>query len=233
MASTEEGCISSVGAFDEGLILTSSTFTDSSRYTMLDPSLASPPKIFHSSSPPNIYSSQVSEICYSSTDGQKIHAFVVTPQDFNPVKKYPLIFLIHGGPQYAWQDDFPIEGIYNPLVFAAAGYVVFLPNITGSIGYGQKFTDSIRGQWGGKPYTDLESGFKYIKDNLKFADTERGVAPGGSWGAYMVNWLAGQPFGKEFKALVSDSGIFSTKTFASATDEGWFPTHDFESHWWG
>ena len=91
-------------------------------------------------------------------DGEVIHAFVVKLANFHPSKKYPIIFLIHGRPQYAWHGDFPIGGIYNPWAFAAAGYVVFFPNITGSTRYGQAFTDSIRGQWGGKPYLALETG---------------------------------------------------------------------------
>ena len=233
---TDEGCISSVqvsGNDETWLFLSGSTVTDSSRYTLLDPSSASAPKILHSISNPLVSSTQVSEVWYPSTDGQKIHAFVLTPPDFNPAKRYPLILLIHGGPQYAWQDDFAAQNMYSPLMYAAAGYVVFLPNVTGSTGYGQNFTDSIRGQWGGKPYFDLENGLEYIKENLKYVDTEKAVALGFSWGGYMVNWIAGQPLGKRFKALVSDSGIFSTKTFASATDEGWFPKHDFEGNWWG
>ena len=241
VAVTEEGCVSSVKASlglrlgdETRLFITSSTFTEPCRYTIVDPSLRSPPKILYSSPLSTISSFQVSEIWYPSVGGELIHTFIVTPKDFDPsaAGKYPIVFLIHGGPQYAWRDDFPVEGIYNPLLFAAQGYVVFLPNITGSTGYGQPFTDSIRGEWGGKPYLDLENGFNYVKDNLPYADIERAVALGGSWGGYMANWLAGQLLGKQFKALVSDSGIFSTQTFASATDEGWFPKYEFEGHWW-
>jgi dipeptidyl aminopeptidase/acylaminoacyl peptidase len=83
------------------------------------------------------------------------HAFIVTPNRFDPSRKYPVILLIYGGPQYAWHDEFSIEGIYNALFFAAQGYVVFLANVTGSTGYGKAFTDSIRGQWGGKPYLNI------------------------------------------------------------------------------
>jgi pre-mRNA-splicing helicase BRR2 len=178
VALTDEGCISSLKTSGNGLFVTSSTFTDSCQYTTLDPSLSLSSQTIHSTSSSALSSAQISEIWYPSTNSELIHAFIVTPTSFDPSQKCPIIFLTHGGPQYAWHDDFPIEGIYNPLLFSAQGYIVLLPNITGSTGYGQNFRDSIRRQWGGEPYQDLENGFKYVKGNLPYADTNRVV---GTW----------------------------------------------------
>ena len=233
-----EGSVShvkSTGYDGTRLFITSSSFTESTRYTILDPSLPTQPTILHTSwstSTESYSRAQVSEIWYPSTSGADVHAFVITPPSFEPSKQYPCILFIHGGPQSAWRDNFTMGELYSPFIFAAQGYVVVLPNITGSTGYGQAFTDSIRGQWGGRPYLDLESSVDYIKESLPFVDIERAVAFGISWGGYMINWLAGQPLGRKFKALVCDSGSFSTKAFASVTDEAWFPKHDFEGEWW-
>lgn len=148
---------------------------------------------------------------------------MVKPSTFDPSKKYPLAYLIHGGPQGAWNDQWSTR--WNPAVFAEQGYVVITPNPTGSTGYGQAFTDAIKESWGGRPYEDLVAGFEYIKSNLSYVDTDRAVALGASYGGYMMNWMQGHALGKEFKALMCHDGVFSIANQMSS-DEQYFPNHD-------
>lgn len=137
--------------------------------------------------------------------------------------------VVHGGPQGAWEDAWSTR--WNPAVFAEQGYVVIAPNPTGSTGYGQDFTDAIRGQWGGLPYQDLVKGFEYIKGNLKYVDTDRAVALGASYGGYMMNWIQGHELGRQFKALVTHDGVFSM-TAQMASEEIYFPFHDMKGNLW-
>jgi dipeptidyl aminopeptidase/acylaminoacyl peptidase len=127
---------------------------------------------------------QIDEVHWpGASEDTSIHAWVIKPSNFSPTEKYPLAYLIHGGPQGAWEDSWSTR--WNPAVFAEQGYIVIAPNPTGSTGYGQAFTDAIQGQWGGLPYEDLVKGFEWIKDNLDYVDTDRAVALGGSYGGYM------------------------------------------------
>jgi dipeptidyl aminopeptidase/acylaminoacyl peptidase len=158
-----------------------------------------------------------------------VHAWVVKPSNFSSDKKYPLAYLIHGGPQGAWEDSWSTR--WNPAVFAEQGYVVICPNPTGSTSYGQAFTDAIQGQWGGLPYEDIVLGFDWIKKNVKYADTERAVALGASYGGYMMNWIQGHPLGREFKALVTHDGVFSMSGQMSS-EELYFPFHDMKGALW-
>ncbi|KAJ6260733.1 hypothetical protein Dda_4962 [Drechslerella dactyloides] len=168
---------------------------------------------------------QVSDFFYPGTDGYDVHAWMVKPSFFDKSKKYPLLFFIHGGPQGAWVDAWSYR--WNPAVMAEQGYVVVALNPTGSTGYGKEFTDRIQDEWGGRPYKDLEMGFDYIQKNFEFIDTKNSIAAGASYGGYMINWIAGQPLGKKFKALVCHDGIFNTINMY-ATEELWFINHDFK-----
>jgi dipeptidyl aminopeptidase/acylaminoacyl peptidase len=173
---------------------------------------------------------QVSEISWPGAAPETtVHAWVVKPSNFKPGERYPLAYLIHGGPQGAWTDSWSTR--WNPLIFAEQGYIVVCPNPTGSTGYGQKFVDAIQNQWGGLPYQDLVKGFEYIEKNLNYADTERAVALGASYGGYMVNWIQGQDFGRRFKALVTHDGVFSM-TSQVASEELYFPFHEFGGPLW-
>jgi len=149
----------------------------------------------------------------------KVQSIIVKPPFFNPNKKYPLIFLIHGGPQGNWADDFHYR--WNTQLFASKGYVVVAPNPRGSTGYGQKFTDEISGDWGGKVYTDLINAYDYAIKNFKFIDANNTFAAGASYGGYMINWLEGH-FNK-FNAVVSHDGVFNLESMWGSTEELWFP----------
>ena len=176
--------------------------------------------------------SQVSSIRFPASDpsiNSEVHAWVVKPSNFDPNKKYPLAMLIHGGPQGSWADSWSTR--WNPAVFAEQGYIVVAPNITGSTGYGQAFTDAIRGDWGGAPYNDAVNCFEYISKSMPEVDISRAVALGASYGGFMMNWINGHDLGRKFKALVCHDGVFST-TAQLSTDELYFPFHDLGGAPW-
>lgn len=232
---TNSGYISDVRPLSENsslLFVSGSNLVDNSYYTIIDPSKPFEAKQISSNSKDGasfgLSKNQVSDIWYQSGN-YKVHAWVVKPSNFTEGKKYPLAFLIHGGPQGAWEDQWSTR--WNPAVFAEQGYVVILPNPTGSTGYGQAFTDAIENQWGGRPYEDLVHGYSFIKENLEYIDTSRSVALGASYGGYMINWIQGHPLGREFKALVCHDGVLSIANQVSS-DELYFPNHEFGGPYW-
>jgi dipeptidyl aminopeptidase/acylaminoacyl peptidase len=167
------------------------------------------------------------EMSVESVDKTRVHAFVVKPPGFSEAQKYPVLFLIHGGPQGAWGESWSYR--WNAQVFAAAGYLVVMPNPRGSVGYGQKFTDEINGDWGGRPYNDIMAVVDSVAA-LKYADPDRMAAAGGSYGGYMVDWILGHT--TRFKALVSHDGVFDLRSMAGSTEELWFPQWEFKGMPW-
>lgn len=151
--------------------------------------------------------------------GTPVQSILIKPPLFDATKKYPMIFLIHGGPQGAWSDEFHYR--WNVQMFAAEGYVVVATNPRGSTGYGQKFTDEISGDWGGKVYTDLMNSYDYAVKNFSFIDKNNTFAAGASYGGYMINWIAGHT--DRFNALVSHAGVFNLESMYGTTEELWFP----------
>ncbi len=163
------------------------------------------------------------ELWVDSGDKSRVHSFITKPPNFTPTRKYPVVFLIHGGPQGAWGESWTYR--WNAQVFASAGYVVVQPNPRGSTGYGQKFTDEINGDWGGKPYDDIMTVVDAVSA-LPYADNTRMVAAGASYGGYMVNWMNGHT--NRFKAIVSHGGVFDLASWARETEEQWFPLWEFK-----
>ncbi|MFZ1699381.1 MAG: S9 family peptidase [Pyrinomonadaceae bacterium] len=163
--------------------------------------------------------------------GQNVHGFLLKPARFDPSKKYPLIVLIHGGPQGAWSDNWSYR--WNPQIFANQGYIVFMPNPRGSTGYGQKFVNEISGDWGGKVYTDLMNGVAEVA-RKPFVDRARIGAAGASYGGYMVDWLLGHNNhpGAKFKVFLSHAGVYNLESMATATEELWFVNWDFKGMPW-
>ena len=147
----------------------------------------------------------ISEISFHGA-GHKVQAFVVRPSTFSKDQKYPLALMVHGGPTAAWLDEWSTR--WNPAVFAEQGYVVVLPNILGSTGWGEEFT-RVNRDWGGRPYQDIVSCFEYVERHMPYVDTTRAAALGASYGGYMMNWIAGQPLAKRLKTIVCHDGIFS------------------------
>jgi dipeptidyl aminopeptidase/acylaminoacyl peptidase len=165
---------------------------------------------------------------FKGANNDDVQGFMVKPPGFDPKKRYPLKFLIHGGPQGAWGNEWTYR--WNAELFAADGYVVVMINFHGSTGYGQKFTDSISGDWGGKPYVDLMKGLDYVEKTYAFIDRNREAALGASYGGYMTNWILGHT--NRFKCIVSHDGMFNTESAYGTTEELWFPEWEFKGPPW-
>lgn len=162
----------------------------------------------------------------------KVHGFLVKPANFDASKKYPLLVLIHGGPQSAWNDNWGYR--WNPQIFANAGYVVFMPNPRGSTGYGQKFVNEISGDWGGKAYVDIMNGVAEVLRKNPYLDKNRIGGAGASYGGYMVDWILGHNTDPrfKFKALVSHAGVYNLESMAGVTEELWFVNYEFKGMPW-
>ena len=165
---------------------------------------------------------------FTAKDGVKVEGFLIRPPGFDAAKKYPVKFLIHGGPQGAWGDDWSYR--WNAELFAANGYVVVMINPRGSTGYGQAFVDGVNGDWGGKPYTDLMEGLDYAEQHYAFIDKTRECALGASYGGYMANWILGHT--DRFKCIVTHDGMFNAESAYGTTEEDWFNIWEFKGHPW-
>ena len=166
---------------------------------------------------------------FKGANDDDVQGFMVKPPGFDPNKKYPLKFLLHGGPQGAWGNSWSYR--WNAELFAATGnYVVVMINFHGSTGYGQKFTDSISGDWGGKPYVDVMKGLDYVEKTYPFIDKNREAALGASYGGYMANWLLGHT--NRFKCIVSHDGMFNAESAYGTTEELWFANWEFGGPPW-
>ena len=167
---------------------------------------------------------------FPGANGDKVEGFLVKPPNFDPSKKYPVKFLIHGGPQGAWEDDWSYR--WNPELFASptsstpSGYVVIMINFHGSTGYGQKFIDAINGDWGGAPFEDLMKGLDYAEEHFSFIDKDRECALGASYGGYMANWVLGHT--DRFKCIVTHDGMFNAESAWGTTEELWFNDWEFK-----
>ncbi len=155
---------------------------------------------------------------YKGADNDPVHGFILKPPNFDSNKKYPLLFIVHGGPQSAFFDHFHYR--WNPQLFASPGYVVVEINPRGSIGYGQEFSDQISGDWGGRCYEDLMKGLDFVLENFDFIDPEHLSAAGASFGGFMMNWFQGHT--DRFNVLISHDGIFNQETMSYMTEELWF-----------
>jgi len=145
--------------------------------------------------------------------------WVLKPPGFDGTKKWPVAYLVHGGPQGAWEDAWSFR--WNPQAWAAQGYVVVMPNPRGSTGFGQKFVDEITGDWGGKCYRDLMAGLDYV-EKLPYVDKTRMGAAGASFGGYMMDWFAVNDAAKRFKCLITHCSVWNFESMWGTTDELWF-----------
>ncbi len=159
------------------------------------------------------------QFSFSGWNNETVHGYVVKPVGFEAGKKYPVAFIIHGGPQGSMGNDFHYR--WNPQTYAAAGYAVVFIDFHGSTGYGQAFTDAISGHWGDRPLEDLQKGWAYALANYSFLDGDRAAALGASYGGYMINWIAGN-WSAPWKALVCHDGVFDNRMMAYSTEELWF-----------
>ncbi|MEJ2703261.1 MAG: S9 family peptidase [Sedimentisphaerales bacterium] len=160
---------------------------------------------------------------------ETVYCYVVKPADFDPGRKYPVAFLIHGGPQGSFGNTFHYR--WNPQAYAGAGYAVVMVDFHGSTGYGQAFCDSIRGDWGGKPLVDLQKGLAAALKRYSWMDGSKVGALGASFGGYMINWIEGN-WPDRFLCLVNHDGNLDELMAYYDTDELWFPEWDHEGTPW-
>jgi dipeptidyl aminopeptidase/acylaminoacyl peptidase len=160
------------------------------------------------------------QFSFEGAGGDTVHGFVVKPAGFERGEKYPVAFLIHGGPQGSYSNNFHYR--WNPQTYAGQGFAAVMIDFHGSTGYGQAFTDSISGDWGGKPLEDLQLGLAAALDRYEFLDGDRVCALGASYGGFMINWIAGH-WPDRFRCLVNHDGVFDNRSMYYTTEELWFP----------
>lgn len=222
-----------------------SASTDGAKIAFLNASMASPPEVFAGnadlrlSKPINI--SKVNETLLTELELPKPESvtlpgagdtptqmWILKPPGFDPSKKWPVAFLVHGGPQGAWEDGWSYR--WNPQAWAARGYVVALPNPRGSTGFGQKYVDEISGDWGGKCYEDLMKSADYV-EKLPYVDKDRIGSAGASFGGYMMNWFSVKT--GRFKCLISHCGVYNFESMYTTTEEIWFDEWEHSGPPWG
>jgi dipeptidyl aminopeptidase/acylaminoacyl peptidase len=159
------------------------------------------------------------QFTFEGAHGDTVYGYLVKPVDFDPAQRYPVAFLVHGGPQGSFGNHFHYR--WNPQVYAGAGFAAVMIDFHGSTGYGQAFTDAIRGDWGGAPYEDLMKGLDAALARYPFLDGDRTCALGASYGGYMVYWIAGQT--DRFRCLVAHDGNIDERFAYFDTEELWFP----------
>jgi dipeptidyl aminopeptidase/acylaminoacyl peptidase len=159
------------------------------------------------------------QFTFAGAGGETVYAYVVKPSNFNAERRYPIAFIVHGGPQVSFANVWSYR--WNPQTYAGAGYAVIAIDFHGSPGYGQAFTDSISQDWGGKPLEDLQKGLAAALGKYSWLDADRACALGASYGGFMVNWIAGN-WSEPFKCLVNHDGIFDSRAMAYSTEELWF-----------
>ncbi|HWK31760.1 MAG TPA: S9 family peptidase [Terriglobales bacterium] len=174
-----------------------------------------------------VQTSPVESFWFTGAENAKVQGFIVKPPNFSAAEKYPVKFLIHGGPQGAWGDSWTYR--WNAQLFAANGYVVVMINPRGSVGYGQRFTEEVSGDWGGRAYVDLMRGLDHVQA-LPYVQKENVCAMGASYGGYAVNWIITHT--TRFKCAVSHDGMFNTESAWGTTEELWFNEWEFKGTPW-
>ena len=174
------------------------------------------------------HTSPVEPFWFEGAEATKVEGFIVKPPNFNPQQKYPVKFLIHGGPEGAWGDSWTYR--WNAQLFASDGYVVVMVNPRGSTGYGQRFTEEVGGDWGGRAYVDLMKGLDYVEANMPYVQKGNVCAMGASYGGYAVNWIITHT--DRFKCAVSHDGMFNPESAWGTTEELWFNEWEFKGTPW-
>ncbi|MCC8363903.1 S9 family peptidase [Lysobacter sp. A6] len=168
---------------------------------------------------PDVKFGDAQQFKFAGWNGETVHGYVVKPWNYEAGKKYPVAFLIHGGPQGSFGNGWSYR--WNPQTYAGQGYAVVMIDFHGSTGYGQAFTDAISEHWGDRPLEDLQKGWAAAQQQFDFLDGDKACALGASYGGFMVNWIAGNWNGP-WKCLVSHDGVFDQRMMGYATEELWF-----------
>lgn len=159
------------------------------------------------------------QFTFAGANGETVHGYVMQPWNAEPGRKYPIAFIVHGGPQASFANNWSYR--WNPQIYAGAGYAAVFIDFHGSPGYGQAFTDSISQDWGGKPLQDLQLGLEAATKRFAWLDGNRACALGASYGGFMMNWIAGN-WPEQFKCIVNHAGIFDSRSMYYTTEELWF-----------
>ena len=211
-----------VGAFDAGvanLVFTQDNLTGPAQLFALNGGKSVKLTNLNEKALKNVRFGQPEQFAFKGWNNENVYGYVVKPADFQPGRKYPVAFLIHGGPQGSMGNDFHYR--WNPQAWAGAGYAVVTIDFHGSSGYGQNFTDAISQHWGDRPLEDLRKGWAHVLSKYAFLDGRRACALGGSYGGYMVAWMAGV-WNQPWKCLVDHDGTFDLHAMGYATEELWF-----------
>lgn len=214
-----------VSAFDDGgkhIVYTMNSLTSPDELYVFDPDTGDSRRItdFGARTLAGVIMGEYEQFSFEGAGGDTVYGFVVRPPGAERGKKYPVAFLIHGGPQGSFSNNFHYR--WNPQTYVGQGFAAVMIDFHGSTGYGQAFTDSISGDWGGKPLEDLKLGLAAALDRYAFLDGERVCALGASYGGYMINWIAGQ-WPDRFRCLVNHDGVFDNRSMYYTTEELWFP----------
>ena len=159
------------------------------------------------------------QFSFKGWNDETVHGYVVKPHNYQEGKKYPVAFLIHGGPQGSFGNGWSYR--WNPQTYAGQGYAVVMIDFHGSTGYGQAFTDAISQHWGDRPLEDLQKGWAAAQQKYSFLNGDKACALGASYGGFMVNWIAGN-WNEPWKCLVNHDGVFDQRAMGYATEELWF-----------
>jgi dipeptidyl aminopeptidase/acylaminoacyl peptidase len=216
------GSVGSIDVVGDDIVYAMSSLTSPSELYVLDTYTSTSRKITDVSSRTlaGVEMGDYEQFSFEGWGGATVYGFVVKPAGFEEGESYPVAFLIHGGPQGSFSNNFHYR--WNPQTYAGQGFAVVMIDFHGSTGYGQAFTDSISGDWGGKPLEDLKLGLSAALEEYNFLDGERVCALGASYGGYMINWIASQ-WPERFRCLVNHDGIFDNRSMYYATEELWFP----------
>jgi dipeptidyl aminopeptidase/acylaminoacyl peptidase len=221
------------GEFDvrgESIVIARSSLEGPVELHAVDPHGASRPLTRHNEALlSSLDLAKTESFTFAGAGGTQVQGFLVRPPAFDAARKYPVLMLLHGGPQTQWGDAWSYR--WNAQMFASPGYVIVMINRRGSTGFGQKFTDEITLDWGGKPFGDLMKGLDFVLAKYSFTDPQRVGAAGASYGGYMIDWLASHAKGR-FRTLVSHAGVYNLTSMYGSTEELWFPEHDFGGTPW-
>ncbi|HEY0882457.1 MAG TPA: S9 family peptidase [Archangium sp.] len=218
-----EGSVSQVGVIDGALVVAHDSLTSASDlYTLGVGGKAMLKKLtdVNAEAFASFQLGAPEQFSFKGWNGETVYGYLVKPVGFDAKKKYPLAFLIHGGPQGSFGNHWHYR--WNPQAYAAAGFATVMIDFHGSTGYGQAFTDSISGDWGGKPLEDLQKGLAAALEKYPFIDGKRACALGASYGGFMINWIAGN-WSEPWKCLVAHDGNLDERMAYFDTEELWFP----------
>ncbi|OYX55587.1 MAG: peptidase S9 [Brevundimonas subvibrioides] len=172
---------------------------------------------------------EAEQFSFEGWNDETVHGYVIKPAGYVEGRKYPVAFLIHGGPQGSFGNSWSYR--WNPESYAGAGYAVVMIDFHGSTGYGQAFTDAISEHWGDRPLEDLQKGWAAAQERYSFLDGDNACALGASYGGYMINWIAGR-WSDEFKCLVNHDGVFDVRGMGYSTEELWFTEWEYGGTPW-